>query len=339
MSNQQKKHFIFLILLFILLLYLLFISGPVKISLSQIVDCLLMGHYENEVFYNIFWQLRFPKTIAAILAGSGLAISGVLMQTYFQNPLAGPFVLGVNSGASLGVAFWIMVVKYLSFIPDEVNLYGTHFAAILGSFFILFVLVILSIKFSGKIVLLVMGLMFAHLSGGIINILVVLSDSDEIKTFLLWTLGSFSRVEESSLFLFFVIICLGILGAFLIVRPLNILLLGDRYAQSMGVSLKKIKFVLIFLTAILSGTVTAFCGPIAFIGVVVPHIARTVMKTNNHKILLPTVILIGSCLAMITEFFSSGIGELSFPINATLGIIGAPIIGVFLWGRRKMENS
>lgn len=337
----MKNGYIFLFLIFALLIFasILLFYGPVSISITEVFNALLFDRGEGSSIHNIIWKLRTPKIVTAILAGSSLAVCGLIMQTFFQNPLAGPFVLGTNSGSVLGVALWFMASELVfEIIPTSIQYFGTTFAAITGAFFILIFLLFISNYLSGKVILLVMGLMFGHFTNGIINILVVVSEAHKIKNFLLWSLGSFQRISGTELIIFSSITTLGLLLSIFFIKYLNILLIGDRYAYSSGLSLKKIKHFLILLTAVLSGTVTAFCGPIVFIGIIVPHLTRSLFNTSDHKIILPGVMLIGAILATVAECFASCSQGLNVPINAIFGLLGPPVIFIFLWNQKKTAH-
>ncbi len=334
----MRNKFIFLILVVSLALLAIWtlINGPVSISLPDLSSG-FFGTGDNSIASDIIWKIRFPKMITAILAGAALASSGLLMQTYFQNPLAGPFVLGINSGASLGVAIWILGASFLSGLSVHLMSFGSILFAIIGSITILLLLLFLSFRISGKVVLLVIGLMFGHMANGVINILINIGDAQKVKSFLVWGLGSFSKVDEFQLPWFGATIIIGLIVSISQIKKLNLLLLGERYAHSLGLNLLRTKVTLITITAILSGTVTAFCGPIAFVGIIVPHIARAIFKSNDHRIILPASLLIGGIIALFAEYVSSSGTFVAVPINAMMGLIGAPIIFVFLWKRRKGE--
>lgn len=337
--RKQKLGLIIPAISLVAIFIILISFGPVSIPFSSIGGIITGDETVDPMLRNIFWQLRLPKALTALLAGSALAVSGLIMQTFFQNPLAGPFVLGIHSGSALGVALWTMASGTLfTFLPNSLNDLGSTLFAVIGSTTVLTALMILSIHIPGKIILLVMGLMFGYLAGGIINIMVAISDAHKIKIFLLWTLGSFERVSGDQLLIFSCIIVTGLLLTAFSVKQLNILLLGDRYAKSLGLSMMKIKLFLIFITALLAGTVTAFCGPVIFLGIVAPHLARKLTMSSDHRILLPAVIMLGAFMAMLAELISSLPGNIVLPLNAILGLMSIPIIFVFLWNHGKSEQ-
>ncbi|MCK5884277.1 MAG: iron ABC transporter permease [Bacteriovoracaceae bacterium] len=335
---KNKTIFILLTAILLSLCSLILVSGPVSISFVDI-SSLLSGGEVPEMVQNIFWKIRFPKMITALLAGASLATAGLLMQTYFQNPLAGPFVLGINSGASLGVAFWILGSGLFGVLSGNLLSFGSILFAIGGSLVILLALLFLSFRIPGKVVLLVIGLMFGHMANGIINILINTGDAQKVKSFMVWGLGSFSKVDQMQLPWFAFTILLGLVIAVMQIKKLNILLLGENYAFSLGLNLIKTKIILISITAVLSGAVTAFCGPIAFVGIIVPHIARNVFKSNDHRIVLPSSMLIGGIITLVADYVSTSETFIAIPINAMMGLIGAPVIFVFLWNRRKGEGA
>lgn len=333
----MKAKFILLIIFFFIISASMIAFGPIQMSMTDLLK-VFSGSSDNQMLSDIIFTIRVPKLLTAIFAGAALATAGLIMQSYFGNPLAGPFVLGINSGASLGVAFWMLGATYIATLPEFFIHFGTSLFAILGSFIILFILLFLSFRITGKIVLLVVGLMFGHMSNGLINILMVIGEADNIKSFMMWGLGSFSRVDNTILPWF--TLCLGItlIVALMQIKKLNLLLLGDQYAKSLGVNIKKIKVILISLTAILSGLVTAFCGPISFVGVIVPHIARAIFKSSDHKIIMPSSMLIGAVVCIFGELISSSSFGANIPVNAVMGLVGAPVIFIFLWKKRKSEG-
>jgi len=321
-----------------LLFFVLLSIGPVGISLSEIFKLFTNQSELSATSSMIFWDYRLPKVIVAILGGAALAVSGLLMQTFFQNPLAGPYVLGVQSGAALGVACWTLLLTPIShLLSPSLQSFGVTFASILGSSFTLSVLLLVSFRMPNKLIILIFGLLFAQVSGGIINICISLSNAQALKSFMLWSLGSFQQVAGNDLIIFSAVIMLGIFATVMIAKPLNLLLLGDEYAKTLGLKSKKTNYSIIFLVSILSGTVTAFCGPIGFLGIITPHVARKFLRTNNHYILIPAVALLGAMVAMTAEVFAGLNSAIAIPLNAILGLMGVPFIMVFLWRGRQNE--
>ncbi|MDC0254587.1 iron ABC transporter permease [Bacteriovoracales bacterium] len=337
LRNKRTLLFALFGIIFLCLSLCVLLRGPIKISLHQ-----LFSHFFNNLseplITDVIREIRVPKTLTAIFAGASLATSGLLMQTFFQNPLAGPFILGIQSGSSLGVALWVLGLKFLPFeLTSIFHKFGITFSAMSGGLLILIILFLFSLKIKGKLILLIFGLLFSYISSGLINILSLLSEANELKNFFLWSQGSFQRVSFNELPMFCTISLFGLLSSLTLIRPLNLMLLGDNYARSSGLSPEKMKFLLIILTAILAGLVTSFCGPVAFLGVLVPHMARKIFGTGDHKVLIPSVMLIGASLALFSELISSLSDQVTLPLNAILGLIGIPVLFVFLWRGRKSE--
>tara|TARA_Y100001958_G_C21220099_1_gene545455 strand:- start:488 stop:1501 length:1014 start_codon:yes stop_codon:yes gene_type:complete len=330
-SKNKILLFLTMILSLITLSIFVLLKGPIPLNLG------------DPLTIDVLKEIRIPKVLTAILAGASLATSGLLMQTFFQNPLAGPFVLGIQSGSSLGVALWVLGLKWLPWSAIEkypiFERLGLTFSSMLGCLSVLLLLMFLSFRISGKLILLILGLVFSYISSGLINIMSLLAKANELKSFFLWSQGSFHRVSFDDLSIFMSISIIGLLLSLLLSKPLNIMLLGDRYAQSSGVSIRKIKFLLIFLTAILSGLVTSFCGPVAFLGVLVPHLARKIFQTGDHKVLLPSVMILGSIIALFSEALSSLTDPISLPLNAILGVMGFPALIIFLLKNKKQQEE
>lgn len=314
--------------------------GAVKIPFNNILNILIGASVEDEAYRQIVWELRLPRAFCAMAAGASLGLAGLLMQTYFQNPLAGPFVLGIHSGSSLAVALWIMGGTALGItMPESIAMGGATLASILGGGVVFLLLVFASMKIKGNVILLVMGLLFGYFASGLISILISVTDAQKIKTFLMWSLGSFQGKSVTELLLLSICLGLSILWSLFLGKRLNALLLGENYAKSLGLNFKRFKIETLSLTAILSGAVTAICGPVAFVGIMAPHISRKLFSTQDHFVLIPGVLLVGGVLGLFAEFIS-GLGvTLVLPINAILGLLGAPFILFFLIGNRKSINE
>lgn len=340
MSMSKKLPGIILLLLIILvLLILLNISlGSVYIPFSNIVSTLFGQTIENEGWQNIIVQFRLPKAITAILVGSGLGISGLLMQTLFRNPLAGPFVLGISSGASLGVALAILAGMTFGIGLTQMGIGGSWILTIsasLGAILVLSIVILVSLKVQDSMSLLIIGLMFGSATSAIVTVLQFFSKAESIQAYLVWTFGSLGGVTWQELQIFIPIVFSALLGSFMLSKILNALLLGDNYARSLGVNINKSRLLIIIATAILAGTITAFCGPIAFIGIAIPHITRLIFNTANHKILFPMVVLCGAILMLICDIIAQMPGqEYTLPINAVTSVFGAPLV-IWLVVRRK----
>ena len=337
MSQPRTYKFYFVLLLLVLLaLILVNISfGSVTIPLKSTMTILFNGEITNESWHYIIWNSRIPKAITAVLVGGGLSLSGLLMQTLFRNPLAGPFVLGISSGASLGAAILIMGASLFSFnIFNDTSL---ALASSIGSFLVLLAVLSVAMKVKDTMSLLIIGLMFGSITGAIVSVLSYFTTADKLKQYIYWSFGSLGDLSWSQLALLGAVVFIGILLSILSIKPLNALLLGENYAQSLGVELKKSRLILIIATGLLAGTITAFAGPIAFIGLAVPHLTRQIFNTTDHKILVPAVLVYGAILMLICDTIAQLPGSASvLPINAITSIIGAPVVIWLLVRKRKM---
>ncbi len=279
------------------------------------------------VLGEIVLNYRLPKVLTAIVAGSALSVSGLMMQTLFRNPLAGPDVLGVNAGASLGVAAVTMFASTLGGFALGLGSWGLILAAVTGALLVLLLVLFVSARIPDLVSLLIVGMMFGNISAAIVSMLQSLSNPDLLKIFVVWTFGSLSAVTWSMMPVLVLLVVTGMIMAYMMQKNMNAMLLGERYAQGLGVRLNAMRFTMILSTALLAGSVTAFAGPIAFIGITVPHIARGLFKTWDHKILLPAVMLCGSILLIVCDLVAqSAIFNNSLPINAVTALVGAPLI-------------
>ncbi|MBP1613727.1 MAG: iron transporter [Bacteroidetes bacterium] len=320
----MDKKIIFLTILFFIALMADIALGSVSLSLSDIWNT-LAGNSNDMIYREIILNHRMPKALTAILAGAALSVAGVMMQTLFHNPLAGPDVLGVTSGASLGVALLTLGASALPF--GFVAGWGQVTAAVTGSIGVLLLVIIVSIRIPQTVSLLIIGMMFGNFAGAIVSILQSVSNPDMLKLFITWTFGSLSSVSWEQMWIMAPVILIGISLAFILQKQLNVLLLGKNYAIGLGISVMRLRLLVIFATALLAGTSTAFTGPIAFIGITMPHIARGIMGTSNHRVILPTSILCGASTMLICDIISqlpSAQGTL--PINAVTALFGAPVI-------------
>jgi iron complex transport system permease protein len=266
---------------------------------------------------NILHAIRLPKAITAILAGAALSVSGLIMQTLFRNPLAGPYTLGVSSGASLGVAFLTMCSASLVLMLPV--------AACVGATMVLLLVLAVSKKVTSNVSLLIVGMMFGSIAGALVSLMQNFANPDALKLFIVWTLGSLSSVGWSDMQLLLPILLVGTLFVLLALKPLNGLLLGEDYARGLGINVARTRLFIVLATGLLAGGVTAFCGPIAFIGVAVPHIARGVFKTSNHRVTIPASALIGACLLLVCDVLCS-LAIYPLPISTVSALFGAPII-------------
>ena len=270
---------------------------------------------------NILHSIRLPKAITAILSGAALSVSGLIMQTLFRNPLAGPYTLGVSSGASLGVAFLTMI-SVSSFQLSAVSL---PIAACIGATLVLLLVLAVSRKVTSNVSLLIIGMMFGSIAGALVSLLQNFANPDALKLFIVWTLGSLSSVGWSDMQLMIPVLVIGALFVLLAIKPMNGLLLGEDYARGLGINVERTRLYIVLATGLLAGGVTAFCGPIAFIGVAVPHIARGIFKTSNHRITIPACVLTGACLLLICDMLCS-LAIYPLPISTVSALFGAPVI-------------
>jgi iron complex transport system permease protein len=329
-------------LLILIFLCLVNISlGSVAIPLNDIFKAVFTGQSSNETWTYIVLNYRLPKAITAIVIGSGLGISGLLMQTFFRNPLAGPYVLGLSSGAGLGVALLIMGSGLFG-IGFSGSVWFSKTALILasslGSVLVMIAILLTSAKIKDSMALLIIGLMFASLTGAVVNVLSYFSTSDELQQFVFWSLGSLgdlSWVEVSILSVFWLI---GLLLCLFLVKPLDALLIGESYAKSLGVNIRSLRYATVITTCLLTGSITAFAGPIAFVGLAIPHLIRLVFKTNKHLIMLPAVSIGGAMVMLICDSISQLPGlDNTIPINAVTSLFGAPIV-IWLIMRSRQLN-
>lgn len=308
--------------------------GSVSIPLRSVFESLI-GTTENYIIQNY----RLPKAFTAILVGSGLGISGLLMQTLFRNPLAGPFVLGISSGASLGVALVILGAGLFggAFSTLLISKWSIVIAASLGSFLVLLAVLIVSSKVKDTMAILIIGLMFGSITAAVVSVLSYFSSAEQLQQYIFWGFGSVGNLSWQELFIFFLIYSVGIILSILSIKGLNTLLLGENYAKSLGLNIKQSRFIIIVATSLLAGTITAFAGPIAFIGLAIPHITRQIFNTSNHKILLPAVLLFGAIIMLICDSIAQlPTSDYTLPINAITSLLGAPVVIWLLVRKRKM---
>ena len=275
---------------------------------------------------NILHAIRFPKALTAIMAGASLSVAGLIMQTLFRNPLAGPYTLGVSSGASLGVALLTMLGGLLSSLVSPLSTFiGLPIAAVIGASLVLLLVLAVSRRVTSNVSLLIVGMMFGAIAGALVSLLQNFANPDALKLFIVWTLGSLSSVGWSDMQLMVPILLLGALFVLLTLKPLNGLLLGEDYARGLGINVSRTRLFIVLATGLLAGGVTAFCGPIAFIGVAVPHISRGIFRTSNHRVTIPASALIGACLLLICDVLCS-LFTYPLPISTVSALFGAPVI-------------
>jgi len=339
LETQKTYPFIFLILIFLLVLFLFFnISlGSVRIPFNKVFSVVIGDQGIKHSWEYIIMNYRVPKAVTALIVGSGLGISGLLMQTLFRNPLAGPYVLGLSSGASLGVALVILGASVfgVSFAAILVSQWSLVIAASLGSFMVLLAVIVVSTRVKDTMAILIIGLMFASVTAAIVSVLSYFSSAEQLQRYIFWSFGSLGNLSWNELLVLGGIYCVGTIATILSIKPLNALLLGDNYAKSLGVNLKQSRFIIILATSCFAGSITAFVGPIAFVGLAVPHLTKLLFNTSNHKILIPAVGICGAILMLFCDSVSQlPMSEYTLPINAVTSLVGAPVV-IWLLVRKK----
>ncbi len=338
-TNTYRFSFLILTIILIVCFFANISLGSVSIPVKDVFNSLLGNTIENEAWQHIIQNYRLPKAFTAVLVGSGLGISGLLMQTLFRNPLAGPFVLGITSGASLGVALVIMGASLFGgfFATLLLTKWSLVIAASLGSFLVLLAVIMVSAKVRDTMAILIIGLMFGSITAAVVSVLSYFSSAEQLQQYIFWGFGSLGNLSWNELLIFLLVYCFGILFSIISLKSLNTLLLGENYAKSLGVNIKQSRFIIIIATSLLAGTITAFAGPIAFIGLAIPHITRQVFNTSNHKILLPAVFIFGAIVMLICDSIAQlPTSDYTLPINAITSLIGAPIVIWLLVRKRKM---
>ena len=324
---MRKNTYIFIVLsLLLLLLAMLDIcSGSVWISPLRIIKIAT----SKSPIANIFLYLRLPKMLTAILAGASLSVAGLMMQTLFRNPLAGPYILGVSSGASLGVAL-VTMLGTLAFSPLRLIASSPNSliaAAIIGSMLTMLLVMLFAKRIRSNVTLLIVGMMVGNIAGALVNMIQNFANPDSLKLFVVWTLGSLNGVSWNELPTLAICIVIATIIVLMLIKPLNGLLLGEDYARGLGINVERTRWMMVLASCLLAGSVTAFCGPIAFIGVAVPHIARGIFATSNHRLTVSASVLIGANILLICDILCN-IGTYSLPISTMSALFGAPII---LW--------
>jgi len=318
--------------------------GSVEIPFNQIVTVLLGGEAERTAWTNIVLKFRLPKALTAMLAGMALGVSGLMMQTFFRNPLAGPFVLGVSSGASLGVAIVVLSTGAIGgTLMAGLGLSGDlllAMAAGLGAGVTMVLVLLVSVRIQSSMTLLILGLMFGYLVSALVSLLLYFAVPERIQAYINWTFGSFGGVTWDQLPILGGVVSIGLVLAFLLTKSLNALLLGENYARSLGMNVFLARVGIIASTALLAGVVTAFCGPIGFIGIAVPHLCRSLFNTSDHRLLVPGTILMGAIVALVASLIAEVPGNnLVLPLNAVTALMGAPIVIAVILRQRNIGKS
>jgi iron complex transport system permease protein len=336
----MNRSTLYWIVLFGMLLLLLVASigiGSVYVPFGELVQILTGDELSEEVRHTIIWEFRIPRALTAVVAGAGLSLAGLLMQTLFRNPLAGPFVLGISSGASLGVALimlaglggWMFLVGW-----------GIALAASLGAAAVMLLTLTLALRVRDVMSLLIIGLMIGSLTSALVGIMEFFSTGEEIQTFLLWTFGSLGGLSWTEFRVMTVLVFIGITVSFFLIKPLNALLLSENYARSMGIHLVRTRVAVIVCTSLLAGAITAFCGPIAFVGLAVPHFSRLLFRTSDHRTLLPATLVSGAVIMLACDLVARLPGsDLVLPINAVTSLIGAPVVIWLVLKRGNVSRS
>jgi iron complex transport system permease protein len=341
--NNPKRNTILFSLLFLGLIVLFFVNislGSITIPFKEVYTSLTGGQASKSTWEYIIINYRLPKAITAVLVGMGLSISGLLMQTLFRNPLAGPYVLGLSSGASLGVAFVILGASILPSFLSGILLspYGIVLASTLGSTTVLLLVLLVSQRLRDTMAILIVGLMFGSFTSAIVGVLTYFSSAEQLQKFTFWSMGNLGNLSWSSILILSICVLLGLFLSLLSIKPLNALLLGENYAKSMGLNFNKARIIIILATSILAGSITAYAGPIAFIGLAVPHIAKLVFQTSNHTVLFWSTLLFGAAIMLICDVVSQMPGmEITLPINAITSILGAPVVIWLLVRKRSFK--
>ena len=323
MKSRSTTLFIVLSLLLVILFMLDLLVGSVHIPLRDILGA-IVGADIDPATRLIVLDIRLIKAVVAVLAGMALSVSGLQMQTLFRNPLAGPYVLGISSGASLGVAIFILGMPLLGVATNStLSSVGTAGAAWLGAAMILAFVASVSTRIKDIMVILILGMMISSGVSAVVQILQYLSNEEALKSFVIWTMGSLGDVTTNQLHLMLPAVLLGLVVSVAVIKPLNLLLLGEQYARTMGLNVRRSRYLIFLSTTLLAGTVTAFCGPIGFVGLAIPHIARMLFSNADHRILLPASALCGAVVLLTCDIISKW---LTLPINTITALLGIPIV-------------
>ena len=344
----MKRPVAFYMLLIMASIFLFFflnlVLGSVSIPLRAVWNILWGTGNESVIWQNIIWKSRVPQALTALVAGAGLSVSGLQMQTVFRNPLAGPSVLGISSGASMGVAFVVLLSGSLGGVAlSKLGFMGEialTIAAIAGSLSIMALIAFVSQKVRGNVTLLIIGVMIGYIANAVIGVLKFFSVEEDIRAYVIWGLGSFARVSGDQMTLFICIMVVLLPLSFLLVKTLNLLLLGDAYARNLGLNIKRARLLVITCSGVLVAIVTAYCGPIIFLGLAVPHLCRGMFRTSDHRILMPASLLAGASLALVCNLIARMPGfEGALPVNSVTALVGAPVVMSVLFNKRRNEMN
>lgn len=341
MAGKGWKYGVALVGLAVLLLLANLLVGSVRIPPAEVLHMLAGGEAVRESWHFILWESRLPQALTALLCGGGLAVCGLLLQTAFKNPLAGPDILGINSGASLGVAL-VMLLLGGNVSAGAFSLSGflsVLAGAFVGAMAVMALVLFFSTIIKSSVMLLITGIMIGYMASSAISLLNFFATAEGVQSYLVWGMGNFGGVSMQQMPGFAAVVLLGLAGSLLLIKPLNALLLGERYAENLGVNIRRVRNWLLLVTGLLSAITTAFCGPVAFIGLAVPHVARMVLGTANHRSLLPLTILCGGVVALLCNLLCVLPGEWGIiPLNAVTPIVGAPVIIYVIVRQRKGQQ-
>lgn len=340
--NNKIIGYLFLLICALFLLGFDLFTGSVYIPFSDVLNILFTGNSTKETWNLIVIESRLPQAIAAVLSGAALSVSGLQMQTLFKNPLAGPYILGISSGAGLGVAIFIMGLSFLGISTTNITLssgIGTIIASILGSTLVLLILLAVINRLKDIMTVLILGIMIGSIITALIGIIQYFSYDAQLKSFIMWTMGNLSSVTNQQIIILLPVVLIGLLMSFAMSKALNAYLLGEDYAKSLGINIKKSRLYIICITSLLTGSITAFCGPIGFIGIIVPHIARMFSNTYDHKTLVPLSILIGINILLLADIISQlPTMSQNLPINSITSLIGIPFIIWIIFKNKRIAN-
>jgi iron complex transport system permease protein len=337
--SGRHHRLIFLLLSVTLIIFftLDFLFGSVFIPLQSVLEAIFHSGPSGEITRTIVLEYRLPKAIIAVAAGIALSVSGLQMQTVFRNPLAGPYVLGISAGASLAVAFFAL--GFSSLFAGGLSVAGTWSLAMvawLGSFLAMLLVLIVSARVNDNMTILILGLLFSSAAGAIVSVLQYFSNESMLKAFIVWTMGSLGSITTNQLSVVVPAVLLGCFIAFFKMKDLNAFLLGETYARSLGVNIARSRMVILFSASLLAGTITAFCGPIGFIGIAVPHLARVIFRDSDHLILVPAVVVLGANAMLISDIISQLPGlQITLPINSVTALLGIPVVIWMIVKNRK----
>lgn len=344
----MKRPVALYMLLIALLIFVFFLQnillGSVQIPFKDVWHILWGDYNGNEIWQNIVWKSRIPQALTALVAGAGLSVSGLQMQTVFRNPLAGPSVLGISSGASMGVAFVVLLSGTIGGVAlSKVGIMGEialTISAIIGSLSIMALIIFVSQKVKGNVTLLIIGVMVGYVANAVIGVLKYFSVEEDIRAYVIWGLGSFARVSGNQMTLFVSIMLVLLPLSFLLVKTLNLLLLGDAYARNLGLNIRRARLQVITCSGVLVAIVTAYCGPIIFLGLAVPHLCRSLFRTSDHRILMPASLLMGGAMALVCNLIARMPGfEGALPVNSVTALVGAPVVISVLFNKRRNDMN